>query len=634
MEFSVGVNPMKKHKLHRRSSGKYLLLLTTTCFLWLSGCKSTMDTSLDQSNREFKALLNKKPVELLAGLSSIFRKKPNLKVLGTVDSEIFDQNPTLTVVDENGKASSEKVQGVNLKLNYMGSISYEQEDLVKDFRKRLLLQNAKSISDFDLLLTDDFIPLTPREMNLLEPNLNKAVWLLKSKKDTKKSPAKVQKPDFARFSPKRSEWRSPISTENNEFLSSTFFYRPLGLKNSSNVIPISVNRMVILYNQVAWSAYHHLRALEKPRVGEESPPKEAPAIEELHFFDFIKYLKRWNMRMLYPNPESADPYVSKLGLAFVCQLINWIDNSSYQTYLQQRESPKIINTMRKINEFLRMNRDVLIASDNLESMFSQSLNENILENPPSNFTFPNFYDLKNLPDKFTLDEVDYRMTFAYLPETYYVNAISNFNWKVKNKEVLAEIEKQEAEDRRRDEAKKNRRRRAKERKRRKNSGESNKKMVQKETSNNSEKNDKKIKIERNNAMIASFQLKDHIALREYCAIPVNAKNKKEALAYTVSLLQEVGQEAISLNYLQKTGKKSVKFFKPRRPIRLDSTPYVWITKEYLPKNKKKKSREKPPREVFKASIYTSQTESQSTFLPVLNYYYQRAIKTLWKKRNI
>lgn len=634
MEFSVGVNPMKKRKSHRRLSLMYLLLLIITCFLCLSGCSSTVDPSYTKTNKELDALLNKKPVEMLTALSSIFREKPNLKILGTVDPEIFEQNPTLTVVDQNGKVSTEKVQGINLKINYVGNISYEQESLVKEFRKKLIMQNAKSIADFDLLLTDDFLPLTPGELNLLESNLDKAVWLLKSRKSTTKSPGRDQKLDFARFSPKRSEWRSPVSTENNEFLNSTFFYRPLGLKGPSKMIPISVNRMVILYNQVAWSAYHHLRSLEKLDEGGNPKNAEIPAIEELHFFDFIKYLKRWNMRMLYPNPKSADPNVAKLGLAFICQLISWIDNSSYQTFLQQPESPKIMSSMRKVNEFIRQNRDVLISSDNLQSMFDQSLNENILENPPSNFTFPNFYDLKKVPDNYKLDEVDYRMTFAYLPETYYIEAISNFNWKIKNKEVLAEIEKQEAEERKREEAKRQRRRRGKERKRKKNLTKSNSEIVEKQTEKDIEESVKKIVIERNNAMIASFNLKDHIALREYCAIPINTLNKKEALSFAVSLLQENGQEAIALNYLQKTGKKSVKFFKARRPIRLDKTPYVWITKEYPPKNKKKNSREKPPREVFKTSIYLSQIDSQRTFLPVLNYYYLRAIDSLWKKRNI
>lgn len=617
---------MNKHSSHRKPLSWCPLICLLTGILWLTGCASNSENT-NQSNRALGSLLEKKPVEMIQELSKVFRSKPSINILGSIDEEIFEYVPTFSISNGTENPQSEKVLGINLSSTYIGSIEYEFEADEQELRKKLVLLNSKSQADFDLLLCDDFLPLLPHESYLLEPNISSAIWLLDTKKLNENKSPREQRTDLSRFNSKRSTWRSPLITGSQEFMNSTFFYRPMGFKDPTEFIPISVSRMVLLYNQLAWNVYHHLNALQSPK---SIAPAEIPALDEMHFRDFVQYLKRNQMIMLYPNPESSDPKVAKLGMAFVCQLINWLENSSYQAFLTFKESPKIVETMRRINQFLRENGDVLKESNDLNDMLEKSLNENILTNPPKNFVFPNFYDLKQLPSDYKIEQVDYRMTFAYLPESNYVESIANLQWKNKNKVVLAEIAKQDEEERKKREAKRMRKKKRRERRSSKDSNAvSDKSEQDSEVSVQEEETKSKYAIETNSTMLATFQLKEHIGIREYFAIPSNTLNKKESLSFAISLLQKDAQESISLNYLKKTGRKDVALIKSRRPIRLDCDPKVWISKEFLIKKKKK-----PPREAFETSIYLPQADAQKTFTPVLNYYYQRAILKLWKKRKI
>ena len=95
------------------------------------------------------------------------------------------------------------------------------------------------------------------------------------------------------------------------------------------------------------------------------------------------------------------------------------------------------------------------------------------------------------------------------------------------------------------------------------------------------KNSNSIKIELNASMISTFQLKEHIGLREYLAIPNNGLNKKDALSFAVSLLQKDVQESIRRNLLKKLKGGDLRLANARRSIRMDNDPVVWIPKEFL-----------------------------------------------------
>ena len=111
-------------------------------------------------------------------------------------------------------------------------------------------------------------------------------------------------------------------------------------------------------------------------------------------------------------------------------------------------------------------------------------------------------------------------------------------------------------------------------------------------------------------MISTFQLKEHIGLREYLAIPNNGLNKKDALSFAVSLLQKDVQESISRNLLKKLKGGDLRLTNARRSIRMDNDPVVWIPKEFLkPKTGKGF---KTPREFFKTSVYTTQVKLKKT----------------------
>ena len=77
--------------------------------------------------------------------------------------------------------------------------------------------------------------------------------------------------------------------------------------------------------------------------------------------------------------------------------MSWIENRYYQIFLTNPESPLIVDAVRSIKEFLAAKRSVLFPSNDLNQMLQAALNENLLKNPPSNFKFPNFYDIKQLP---------------------------------------------------------------------------------------------------------------------------------------------------------------------------------------------------------------------------------------------
>tara|TARA_Y100000589_G_C27179211_1_gene640044 strand:+ start:853 stop:2781 length:1929 start_codon:yes stop_codon:yes gene_type:complete len=640
MEFLETITTMKYNCANQRLRRSAAMLTILIGISFQFGCSSRSEKHLreDKVFNRFLQEIKKTPKPALQKLSDIFKEKPNLEILGNVEQEFFDTYTTFTIAGSKTNMRSKKIDGLNFKNNkYMGEIKYNQVKDIKEFRKELILNNAKATADFNLLLCDDFLPLLPKEMNLLNQDLSHGILMDK-------------RMSLNRFSENRARLESPISTSNNQFLKSTFFFSPMGYtKNKESrrrignkktnldnwtetapVIPISVQRLVIAYNQVAWESYHHLRRLEKPVEGELSSPMEPPVIEELHFNDFIEYLERWDMRMLYPDPESSDPKVRNLGIAFICQLMSWIENRYYQIFLTNPESPLIVDAVRSIKKFLSAKRAVLLPSNSLDQMLQAALSENILDSPPSNFKFPNFLEVKDLPEKFKLDEVENRMTFAYIPETVFVEAMAKYNFQTLNNEVLTEYRKRKDEKQRLKELKKLRKKRRRERRKKKNAGSTSKASDESTTEKKLQKDtiQAKVEISLNSSMLAIFQLKEHIGLREYVAIPNNGLKKKEALSFAVSLLQKNIQNAISRNLLNKKG--GLKLTKARRPIRMDTQPVVWIPKEFLrPKTGKGF---KPPREFFETSVYNTQSEAQKTFIPVLNYYYQRAIMALWSKK--
>ena len=599
------------------------------------GCssRSKKDIQSDKTFNTFLEEIRKNPKSSLKQLSEIIKEKPDLEILGNVDPAFFKPYTTFTIAGSKANMRSKKIDGLNIKEKYIGLINYTNREDNQDFRKELVLFNAKATAKHNLYLFNDFLPLLPKELNLLNPNLSNSIFM-------------DERMTLQRFSEKRARLQSPVSTSTNEFLRSTFFFSPLGYTKSrdtekidsddewvetSPAIPISVQPLVIAYNQVAWDAYHHIRRLKKLKEGELKANGEAPAIEEMHFNDFVNYLERWDMKMLYPDPESSNIEVRNLGMAFVCQLMSWIENRYYQIFLTNPESPLIVDAMRKIKKFLAAKRSVLRPSSNLNQMLQAVVDENVLNNPPSNFQFPNFYELKELPENYKLDEIENRMTFAYIPEKTYVEAISEYNFQNLNKEVLDELRKLKEQIKREKERKRQQKKARRERRKNRNSGSSKKekkKQIEKKEIQPQETNAiKSVKIKRNSSMLSIFQLKEHIGLREYVAIPNNGLNKKEALSFAIALLQKNTQESISRNLLKKE-KGGLKLTKARRSIRMDIDPSVWIPKEFSKKPKSGKA----PREFFKTSVYSTQMEAQKNFIPVLNYYYQRAISTLWKRR--
>ena len=175
------------------------------------------------------------------------------------------------------------------------------------------------------------------------------------------------------------------------------------------------------------------------------------------------------MKLLYPDPDSSDTRVRNLGIAFICQLMSWIENRYYQIFLTNPESPLIVDAVRSIKKYLAAKRSVLFPSNDLNQMLQAALNENILNNPPANFKFPNFYDVKQLPENFKLNELENRMTFAYIPETLYVEALAKQTFQNMNKEVLDEYKKRKDENRRLKELKRLRKKARRDRRKKKKS---------------------------------------------------------------------------------------------------------------------------------------------------------------------
>ena len=462
------------HRLLRVST--FLMLFVGLGFQFGCSSRSAKDIRSDKVFNKFLTEIRTSPSKSLKQLSEIIKEKPDLEILGNVDDSFFDSYTTFTIAGSKQNMRSKKIDGLNLKNKYIGQVNYTLAEKNNDFRKALVLLNAKAAAKHNLYLFNDFLPLLPKELNLLNQNLSNSIFM-------------DRRMDLSRFSEKRARLQSPISTSSNNFLRSTFFFSPLGYTKSkesrkksikketkinnwiesSPVIPISVERLVIAYNQASWDSYHHLRRLEQPKENEQEPPSEAPTIEEMHFNDFVNYLERWDMKLLYPDPDSSDTRVRNLGIAFICQLMSWIENRYYQIFLTNPESPLIVDAVRSIKKFLAAKRSVLFPSNDLNQMLQAALNENILNNPPANFKFPNFYDVKQLPENFKLNELENRMTFAYIPETLYVEALAKQTFQNMNKEVLDEYKKRKDENRRLKELKRLRKKARRDRRKKKKS---------------------------------------------------------------------------------------------------------------------------------------------------------------------
>ena len=72
---------------------------------------------------------------------------------------------------------SKKIDGLNLEDKYVGLVNYTHREKIGDFRKELVLLNAKATADHNLYLFNDFVPLLPKELNLLNPNLSNSIYM-------------------------------------------------------------------------------------------------------------------------------------------------------------------------------------------------------------------------------------------------------------------------------------------------------------------------------------------------------------------------------------------------------------------------------------------------------------------------
>ena len=176
------------------------------------GCSSRSDKDIksDKVFNKFLQELKKSPKSSLKQLSEIIKKKPDLEILGNVDTSFFKPYTTFTIAGSKTNMRSKKIDGLNLKDKYVGQVNYTAKTNAKDFRKELVLLNATATAKHNLYLFNDFIPLLPKELNLLNPNLSNGILMDK-------------RMDLQRFSEKRARLKSPISTSSNEFLKSTFF---------------------------------------------------------------------------------------------------------------------------------------------------------------------------------------------------------------------------------------------------------------------------------------------------------------------------------------------------------------------------------------------------------------------------
>jgi hypothetical protein len=478
-------------------------------------------------------------------------------------------------------------------------IKEEQLDQVK-LRTNLL----SSTNIPDLIAVDDFYPLYPSDFSMYFQDLGRFVV--------------EQKGAEARTA----VLSSPFNSATGSFLSESYSFSPLGYEEQAAFVTYALDFCLLVYNLRAMEIFRTLQPLWSESVDgeeneggskeaqEELEPEVEKAIEEYSFNEFVDFLHANEMKFYYPDYKSSNEQTRKAGFAFLCQLIFWQSPRDYEELLKNTSSRNVGDIIGRAFDFLQKESSLFKAESSLESILERVTHENLLAGLPGDTDLDNF-STENIT-KEQLAELGTRLSFGFLPESFYLANFADAEFLRRNRQMLEEERRIIIEQRERrlkaQQRKLNARRRSRGRPQK--GGEEEQEEEESPEGEEEEQEESPEEAVRLSSVsqLVTMSFPKMVALRRYFAIPSGAPDKKKALIFINRVLASEVQKALTM-----------------RPLYLRAASDIVNTEVYVVKMSepsRKESFKKGKHFTIEAAI--PQIEQQERLLPLLNHFYLRA----------
>lgn len=583
--------------------------LFVLCTLFFTGC-SGLDLSR-QSKSDTNAinkLLKQKPIEIIKETVIKRPKRPiKYQIASQFSTPIFAEfdNKKFQKLDPQTD-KPQKVNSFKLQKLIKGDIAENTNKNPKVLEQKIFFANSDQYFKNDILMIDDTFSISQDQFQLFYPHTAQLVF-------------STDVMSLARIN-KQSKIKSPLVTKTKEPLPDSNFSYPLGHKKLNAFVPFAMDLYTVYYNSFAKEVLYTLAEINA-KIKQKNPSdsvKPYPEFDEFNFQNFATFLKTFGFKFYYPDINSSDPEMQKHGKAFLCQMLFWLEPSTYQKFLNNPKHPLTKKAFLNVKKFLQKNKKTFIKETKLNSLFQQVIGNNILNNLPSNFHPLEYNEDYKFPMEYDIETVGSKLAFGYLPESQFMNLYSDEAFKEKNRDILTQIRKKKLAEKKRKSKRKKKVR--KKRKKKLSSKSTRKKKTPKKVTKKKApevkipKTPKRPKFVPTVYHLTGFVLHKSIGLRKYTALLQRSKTKKQSLFLLQSFYLNSLQEKLSQkpNYL--------------RPIIDTVEPKIFI-KQITSANKKLAAKS---HNYFTVESYIAQSDLNRRFVPMLNSYYQSAASAVFR----
>lgn len=476
-----------------------------------------------------------------------------------------------------------------------------KEEQLDQIKLRTDLLSSTKIPD--LIAVDDFYPLYPSDFSLFFQDLGHFVL--------------EQKGAEARTA----VLSSPFDAETGRFLPESYSFAPLGYEDQASFVTYALDFCLLVYNLRAMEIYRALQHIwtepdepseaeaEGEKVHEEQEPEVEKAIEEYSFNEFVDFLRAGEMKFYYPDYKSSDEQTRKAGFAFLCQLVFWQSPRDYEELLKNPSSRNVGNIIGRVFTFLKKESSLFKPESSLSSILERVTHENLLGGLPGDADLDNFSTENITREQFA--EVATRLSFGFLPESFYLANFADAEFLRRNRQMLEEEKRILIEQRER--RLKAQQRTSSARSGRRGSRGRHQEEAAEEESPEEEEEEQEENTEEavrlsSVSQLVTMSFPKMVALRRYFAIPFRSPDKKKSLVFINRVLASEVQKALTMRSLYLRAVSDI----------VNTEVYVVKMNEPSRKESFRKGRN------FTIEAAIPQIEQQERFLPLLNHFYLRA----------
>lgn len=570
---------------------------------------------METENKAIEALRQQEAPVKLKAFKAVQQKSPNIKVLGWGSKEFFGnvRIPNFLRLDPLDDVTEMEVPQFLLS-KFKWSLSEQNLPTPDQLNRTVFFNHSETVIDQNILLCDDFFNFQEEEKQKFLGGLNQLSFLL---------------PDgfFTTGVPKVSGIATLSASSEPIFSLNSMAHHPMGNRATTEFLAFALDAYVTVFNSTAWQVLQQFIGLanksrmdgEKFRDSKQTNYDEI-VLEQRSSDEFLALIKDLKLVMHYPDPRSSDPAVQNAGMAFLCQVLYWLEPERYEkVFLMNPKASEIKEAVEKVFNFLDRNPAYFKSEDSFDKILQLTRRNNILMNLPTNFNLEDSFGYQDLPAEYHLLDTDFRLSFGFLPESYFVEQYAEKSKYLKNAAILEELKaKKLAKIKLREE----RERQKKLRKKKSRAGASGTETKDEEPQSSEDdsqgeddgededmKEDEVTDLTRM-TQLTSMIVGKAITRRYYLAIPKNAREKMNALYFANCILQRDTQKALTMN-----------------PMYLRSVNPELDSEVYIPKISLKKGGKKAQ---YTMQIFLPQADFKARLLPILGPFYQTALESKMK----